>query len=451
MQSHTPFHNIFKDPQPFNFKGINTAKYFYDLHVTRSTLGSFDTASTLARTRHSFLKKPLLAISGFIKYLRLVAFSRGRILFFNNENRVLQIGERVVDLYNSNILRDIGPSHALVIQERHDTVSGKVFPPALVMDDLTPLLFLFEKLLSIIYKVDIRSFLAIAGSSLEGAGFSRQETESRLVKFYARYLFYRAFLKTIRPQSAILICHYSKHAFMAACKCAGIQTLELQHGHILPTHRYYHTYGISKEMLNAFRKYFVPDFIFVYGRYWKELLIKGGLFTPEQIIILGYFQKVQQDLGEHPVQMIDILITTSPQLQQDFIDYVNSIMPIVVRNDIRIAIKPHPSEQDTAYQTIVDNDHIWIDHHSIHLLMPLAKAHISIASSTLFDALLYDLNNYILVKEGYSSFQNEVIEMGVANRLNLGKMPNLIQNHASGREKILEAYDYNRIKDIVGV
>ena len=436
------------DPLKFEFKGINTAKYFYDRWTTDDTLDSFDSSVMQSRKAHAFLARPLLVLSGFLRLLWFLATSRHKVVFFGAENRVTETSRGVLDLYNHNIIRDLGPENVLLLQERHDRISRKQYAPDLVLDDLAPFFFFLEKVLGWIHKNEINAFVAGLSSVTEKAGIPKQKTARYLLKFYVRYRFYKCFLKKIKPASAILVCHYARHAFVAACKHLGITNVELQHGHILPIHPHYNISRLGASMRGCFKQAFIPDAIAVYGDYWKQVLVDGMSFEEQQVINTGYFLTLGDPLPRDD-RVTTLLLTSSPQVQQDVIAYIRSVKPQLGQKNMRIIIKPHPSEREGAYQEVLDGDRIRVDHSPVHQLFSQAHIHISVLSSTLFDALVYDVANYVLFVKRYSSFCQEFLDTKVAQRLDMGQLPDLEKKTPIDRKFFMDTYDFNRLRPFI--
>lgn len=446
------FFSIFDNPSAFNFRGINTAKYFYDLWVTKSENADIDLSTLKNRNQHDFLKKPVLSITGFLKLIKILITSRHKVIFFGNENRLTKKEETYYDLYNYNIIHDIGKANVLVLQDRHDAINGKVYAPDLVIDDLTPLLFLFEKILKIRIRKDIYAFKRALEKKLAQIGFSKEAGISKLLKFYARYLFYKLFLRAIKPKSAVVICHYSKHAFVAACKYLHIPVIELMHGHILRSHRYYNIPDLNHNYLEKFHQYFLPDFMAVYGEYWKKNLIEGSLFNADQIINIGYYPKFDiQGLSPRSDDKVNILITSNPQVQKDFVEFIHSIETQIEKQNIRIIIKPHPVELDSAYTEIIDGNCIVIDRSSIYELFSKVDIHISVASTTLFDALLFDVDNYVLFVDRYQDICNEILDTQIAKRLDKGQLPDLNMKNKINKSYYMDTYNIHELKKIMPI
>jgi len=439
MKKPAYFFRIFQDARDFDFRGINLAKYFYDLWVTHEEMEDIDPSAWKNRNKHAFFRHPPLCISAMAKCLKMLLTQRGKIIFFGSENRLTQEGSDFYDLYNYNIIRELGKERVLVLQDRHDSAAGKQYSPDLVMDDLAPFFFLCEKALQLLYRKDMRAFVRRLAPGLEQIGFTEKTCQTRLLKFYVRFLFYKAFLKTTRPAAALIICHYARHAFTAACKNQGCRVAELMHGHILPSHRFYNIPGLKADFLEKFRQTFLPDTMAVYGNFWKEILTQSGLFKESQIINIGFYLKVKIPKAERKSKKgKTILITSNPQVQEDLIHYVRSIQAQVLLKGYRIVIKPHPTELDASYQSILDGNQISIERKPVYELLSQADIHISVASSTLFDALLFDVQNFVLLVERYRDICQEILDTRIAAPLKAGQLPEADQKSSFSRKHYMD-------------
>jgi len=433
MKLHINFFDVFQDAEDFRFKGINLSKYYYDLFALKTSLGDIDSSAINNWNPHEFLKRPYLVATGLVKWISILLTVRHKTIFFGNENRIIEENGTRFDLYNYKIIRAIGDEKVLVMQDRHDKITGKVFTPNLVIDDLTPFLFLLEKFFSIISGKEIFRFRSNLEKNIAHIGFSKKVFTAKLLKFYTRYLFYLFFLKVIKPKSAILICHYSKHAFIAACKRLGIPTFELQHGLITPSHGIYNLPKIPKKYKTSFINFVLPDFLAVYGQYWREVAMKGGLFPSRAIVTIGDYLKIETG-NKQPVSSgkKTILISSQAPVQGQIIKYIRFLQANLDPTSWRVIVKPHPIEKDNAYQEVAKSGLLEVSHDDIYRLLQHAEVHISVYSTVLYEAVRYDLVNYCLYVEAFREHCDEILASHVARRLDQGILPAICRKKDKG-------------------
>jgi hypothetical protein len=445
------FIDIFNDPDDFNFLGLNTAKYFYDLSLGRKTELQDTPISKKGLYKHDFLTNPLLVITSFLKFLFLLAINRNKIIFYGNPGRFIKEGDSFYDSNNYNIIKDIGLKQTLILQDRRDAIKKKIFSPMLFMDDFTPLFILIESFLKITRQKELRDFNECVGSKMKALGFSEDECIPKLLKFFSRYIFFNYFLGIIKPKSSLVICHYSKHAFIAACKCLKITVVELMHGQILPHHKYYNNPKIGLKFSETFRQSSLPDFIGVYGDFWKESLIKGKLFSKASIVNIGYFQKIHA-LNSHSPKInrfFTILISSDVHIQPYVLQYIKFLLTKLDQSKYKIIIKLHPSEDGQAFSEIADNKMIMIETYDIHRLFSKADAHISSFSSVLFEATLYNIGNFSLYIPRYQEKCDGILKTGVAERLEMDQLPDFNQKPINNARHFMDTYNFEKLFPLI--
>jgi len=106
------------------------------------------------------------------------------------------------------------------------------------------------------------------------------EKEFRVKSFYAYYIGYLFMLKRLKPKKIILVVSYGYEPLVYAASTLNITTIELQHGVITQEHLGYSV------PVNMTKKFF-PDYLLLFGKYWKESVDNFPL-PAERLIIFGY-------------------------------------------------------------------------------------------------------------------------------------------------------------------
>jgi hypothetical protein len=106
------------------------------------------------------------------------------------------------------------------------------------------------------------------------------EKEFRVKSFYAYYIGYLFMLKWLKPQKIMLVVSYGYESLIYAASALNIPTIELQHGVITQEHLGYSV------PLNMTKKFF-PDYLLLFGKYWKESVDNFPL-PAERLMIFGY-------------------------------------------------------------------------------------------------------------------------------------------------------------------
>ncbi len=148
------FTDVFDNPDDFNFHGLDTAKFFYDLSCVRKT-DLVDKPINKDLLKHDFLSKPFLVVISLFRLLYQLVTNRNKIIFYGSPNHLIKEDGTYFDLYNYNIVKDIGLDKTLIIQDRRDIIKKKVFSPAIIMNDIDPLLVLIKTFLKIFLKKEL--------------------------------------------------------------------------------------------------------------------------------------------------------------------------------------------------------------------------------------------------------------------------------------------------------
>jgi hypothetical protein len=193
------------------------------------------------------------------------------------------------------------------------------------------------------------------------------------------------------------------------------------HGAIPAGHRFY-SYPASYGHL--FTRAMFPDKIATYGEFWGRILAAGNMFPPESVIAAGYYLKVPPKLrARAPRAATHILICTQPTVQGEMLDYIAFLKSALDHSKWAIVIKPHPSEDTTAYHDLVEPGFVTVSERTTYELLAECDIHISVYSSVLYEAILYGASNYSLRVERYARLCDEVVGSGVALPLRPDELP----------------------------
>jgi hypothetical protein len=229
------------------------------------------------------------------------------------------------------------------------------------------------------------------------------------------------FLWFIKPRRVLLICHYGNEPFIAACKHYQLPVIELMHGSISDSHPHYN-YPASYSSL--FVSTMFPDKLAVYGEFWKDNVVKGNMFSGEAVDIVGYYLKVP-DMGSRvKLSKENVILITSQWTVVDVLyDYVKFLKENLNRSQWQVIIKPHPAEQPTTYLELLETGFIQLSDENVYSLLQNATVHISISSSVLYEAIRYDVANFVLLDDRYLDESKALITSGVALPLESRQIP----------------------------
>jgi hypothetical protein len=232
------------------------------------------------------------------------------------------------------------------------------------------------------------------------------------------------FLKINNFSAVYLIPGYQTESIIYACRESGVKVAELQHGIISQSSSFFLYPPFMQKI--ASRALF-PDKIFVFGPYWKNLLLKGHEFSSSQIEIIGdYFFKRKDSFKTNLPHGKKLIVfagqkPVSASFQKEYL--------LFLRDDIRkrnlnyiIVHKPHPLEELSLYSDLY-NEIIMLSDDSVSSLIPQSDIFISMFSTTLYEAREKGGKTFALYYPGYSEMINDVINNKIALKLLPGQNP----------------------------
>ncbi len=238
-------------------------------------------------------------------------------------------------------------------------------------------------------------------------------------QFFIQNLFWRNALRYINPERVLLWPHYHREGCIAAFREKNIPVTELQHGLIAAEDIFY---VLPQQVRSVERKALFADEIGVYGQFWKDQLLKGAGYEEKQIKIIGYYpvsivpseKSVENYKATFPGKK-NILVTTQTFMHEYFCDYILFLSADLLERQLPygILVKLHPAESIEKYAAISGLENVKIVNENLDVLFKAVDLHISSYSTTLFDALRYDVPNFSIWVELYSDyialFRNEGI------------------------------------------
>lgn len=419
------FFEIVDDPDVFDFGAFNLFKIFYVRFVFGRQLAGVDTAWKPTARPHllRLLATRLVSLfrgTAIVIRLRFASRRQPRILFYGATGRLSRNDGTVYDLYNARIVGEHGRDRFIIVEDIDDGVN-KTYRPDFTFRDFALLIRLLAVLVRLFQGPRLRRFAGRVSTAYPALGFTPAESVEIVSTFCANYLVNRLLVALLAPERALLICHYGREPFIAACQRQGVPVTELMHGAIPAGHRFY-SYPVSYSHL--FTRALFPNRIATYGEFWSRILLAGNMFRSESVIVAGYYLKVPPKLRKRePGDATRILITTQPTVQGELLEYIAFLESELDRSAWEIVIKPHPNEDATAYRGLSEPGFITISDRTTYELLAECDIHISVYSSVLYEAILYRACNYSLRVERYSQLCDEVVGSGVALPLKPDELP----------------------------
>jgi hypothetical protein len=420
----TDFNTIVDDPTVFDSGVFNLAKifhtYYYFDHL-HSEQRSPATSALRAGMVKYFLRRLVSWILDLLVVMKLglSRWTRPRTVFYGSSGRISRVGTTLYDLYNARIVNEWGREQFIIVEDTKDR-SDKTYRSDFQLSDFGLPIHALGKLYRYVYSRRLNRFADRVTSRYPELGFSRKEVLGIVSAFYANYLVNRFLLTILRPSHALLICHYGREPFIAACKRQGIPVTELQHG-TMAGHPFY-IYPASYKQV--FDRMLLPDRIAVYGEYWRRLLIWDNIFPEDTVVVAGYYLKTPPVLRNTASDgRTVILLTTQGIYFRHWVDYIQFLTSHLDPLGWRIVIKPHPSENGESYRKLVLDGFVELSDQGTYDLLSQCDIHVSVTSTVLFEAVRYGVTNYVLFVPEAQERCAQIVATNVARPLEANQLP----------------------------
>ncbi len=206
----------------------------------------------------------------------------------------------------------------------------------------------------------------------------------------------------------------------------GIPTFELMHGIIIPYHVGYIYRNLNKDyrLQCAF-----PKYIIVYGRYFKDVMVKEGtLWEKENILDFGspwldyFLNNIDIDnkklRGKLNVKDKNILMITSGEESTQEV-FKKMLSELKIPNNWEVIIKIHPAEflsWKKVYGELISKSGLKFvtdEEVNVYELLRISKAHASFFSSVLWEAPAFGVSNYV-IDHSTKNIVGNIVELGLA-------------------------------------
>lgn len=223
----------------------------------------------------------------------------------------------------------------------------------------------------------------------------------KVTKARVRKPLFDLLLRRTDPDVALMSVSYGKESFVAACKDQNVPVAELQHGAIDPYHPGYSFPGESTKSL-------FPDYLFVWGEFWKENI--EFPVPDENVIATGYPYLAQQAKQYKSVKPRDqIVIISQPKAGKELSKFAVKL----AKDDqisANIVYKLHPKEYgdwEERYPWLVETAIDIIDSDSPPLYQILAESQklVGAFSTVIYEGFNFGLKTYLLETPGTSTME----------------------------------------------
>lgn len=425
------FYSRVPDLSVFNCAEINILKVVLDglkvkYHSRKDMRGRLEINSNTFTFKFWNIIRSIKSKKSFDTYrLNLKMFASKSVLVgFDRRSYLKNVNRRSV--YFDRIIETIGKEKVLFVAfKRNDYFDLESDLSVNEIESFFPHLILSQKAVNfraeILITLDrIKSLNVFDSNELWDIFYATQQ-------FYYQFLSWDFLFSYLNLKNSVIVAHYHHEGFILACKRNNIKIIELQHGLIASQDIFYlfpdSVRSIAKNALFA-------DKILVYGDYWKYLLSKGNEYEKKQIDTIGYYlsdsiyfsAKEEFHLREITCGKTILLITTQTFLHDIFINYVQKHAYNLKLNEI-IILKPHPSEVINCYDCLKGLKNVYVLNYNVNLLLKSCDWHISIFSTTIFDALRFGKKSACIDVEIFSDYIDAVVSLGFARKISFNENP----------------------------
>jgi len=216
--------------------------------------------------------------------------------------------------------------------------------------------------------------------------------------------YYEKILNKIKPKIIIEVCSYgfSRFLFNELAKKRGIKIVELQHGTM---GKYDISYNFYKKLeLDTF-----PEYIYLFGEYWKNNT-KFPL-GKENLVVTGfpYFESRLKELKKNcrkNSKKENILFISQGTVGKKLSQLAVQLNKIIDHKKYNIIFKLHPGEYDRW-----ESEYPWLKKSNIEIVSNNKKDiyyyfskcnfQVGVSSTAIFEGLGFDLKTFIYKVHGY--------------------------------------------------
>lgn len=249
--------------------------------------------------------------------------------------------------------------------------------------------------------------LATMERELESRFEAPVELQQRVRKLVSRERvagrFYDCLLRRVDPEVALLVVGYGKEGFIAACQRNDVPVVELQHG-VLNEYHYGYDYPIDQSK-EAF-----PDYIFTFGRHWKE--VATFPIPDDHVIPVGYpYLELQRAAVGGTAPRDQLLFISSGYSVGKHLSRI--AVDVAAELESRVVYKLHPNEYEDwqeRYPWLVDGDLevVDTDSPSAYELYAQSTQQVGVASTAVFEGMTFGLPTFVVALPGVEYFKTSI-------------------------------------------
>lgn len=454
------FNGLVKDPSLFDCGEVNLIKVFQ--HAVGSYLRKEKEVVSVTFHYPNIAQKTILPKAR--KFRRPDLYNKGKALIdgieqkpylvYSGGNCLTDEEGNIVSSNTKNILEALGRENCLYVykeyrNERNRTGQDFSFSEVNYYAENAPFTAVESKMLR-----DIQAcYKRVAGSGQIPEDYLFY-FKHKLQLFFLAFRSWCAILDRCKPEKIYFSMHYFHEGIVAAAKLRGIPIVELQHG-LISENDYYYVY--SSQFKPVIDRALFGDRIFIFGKYWGEILDKGCEYPEEKQALIGAYQyrpkhseaqkeafSKRYDLDGRKV----ILLTTQTGIPEYYSEYVTKLAPLLAKKhpEYKILIKPHPYQQGMDLLEAVthfENVALCAKTEDLMLALHFTDIQISLYSTTFYDAIGSDVLNLSIYKHPlYQRYADLMIEEGIAWPLEHDEDPVEVADSVRARNTLRERDHY---------
>jgi hypothetical protein len=415
------------------------------LKIFQHALSYAQTESTHKKIGHHF-HKPLwlVKVIYLLKALKLGNWPSVKILqpiVIIDKGRLFEEDGQQKSYYFDRIQKAIGAGRVALITQKKE--AG--LPASTSISELGPARGRMSVPVEKMWK-EIRTIIRSVSKSTEFSNDEKEYIASCFHIFFEDFFRYHALFSQQKKVTRCYFCvHYHQEGLIAALRECGIESFEIQHG-LISANDYYYVY--SNALKEGVKNALFPDYIGLYGNYWRGILLRGCEWRPEQLVVLGDYLPRKKELPLPPFpKKNQLFIGAQKNMCDEYVAYVHHLSKNVLPHypDWQVVVKVHPLEKRIADYKKLENPQVKVvgNESSLDDLLMESRIQVSIYSTTFYDALGFDVLNLSIRNYSPSaSYAEETIREGVAEGIDFDADPiGYYLSHPTGQAQSLERND----------
>ncbi len=279
-----------------------------------------------------------------------------------------------------------------------------------------------------------------------------------LQQFFIQAVFWRKVLSVINPEMVFLWPHYHREGCILAFREKKIPVIEIQHGLIAEEDVFY---TFPKQVEAIEKRALFADEIWVYGNFWKDQLTKGAGYASKQVKVCGYFpitiiptDEIKESYRAIFPEKKIMLVTTQTFMHDYFCSYIKFLSEDLRSRNLPYAVfvKLHPAENLDRYDSILNLDNVRIVNENLDVLFSVVDIHISVYSTTLFDAIRFGIPNFSVYFQPFSDYIELIRKENIAHMIHPNENPidfSLTPSYGKPKEYYYKEFDSSFFENIV--